>query len=39
MITSYLKVAEHIRDELISLEKTYQRIHRANQCKINSFPN
>jgi hypothetical protein len=39
MITSYLKVAEHIRDELISLEKTYQRIHRANQSLLADIPN
>ena len=33
MISSYLKFAGHINDELVSLEKTYQRIHRANQAR------
>lgn len=39
MIAPYLKVVEHIHDELISLEKTYQRIHRANQSRLLDLPN
>ncbi|WP_158227962.1 hypothetical protein [Synechococcus sp. BDU 130192] len=33
MIAAYLKVAENINDELISLEKTHQRIYPANQAR------
>lgn len=39
MISSYYKVAQHIEDELQSLEKTYQRIHRANQSRLSDSPN